>query len=140
MTALRLVEIRDTPFTADEVLAAVADPGAGGVVSFTGLVRAHDGGRGVTELEYSAHPSALAALEQVVRTVAADLDVIGLAAVHRTGLLAIGDVAVVVAASAAHRGEAFEAARRLIDDLKAAVPIWKRQVFADGEQQWVGTP
>lgn len=140
MTALRLVEIRDTPFTADEVLAAVADPGAGGVVSFTGLVRAHDGGRGVTELEYSAHPSALAALEQVVRTVAADLDVIGLAAVHRTGLLAIGDVAVVVAASAAHRGEAFEAARRLIDDLKAAVPIWKRQVFTDGEQQWVGTP
>ena len=140
MTSLRLVEIRDTPFTADEVLAAVADPGAGGVVSFTGLVRAHDGGRGVTELEYSAHPSALAALEQVVRTVAADLDVIGLAAVHRTGLLAIGDVAVVVAASAAHRGEAFEAARRLIDDLKAAVPIWKRQVFTDGEQQWVGTP
>ena len=140
MTALRLVEIRDTPFRADEVLAAVADPGAGGVVSFTGLVRAQDGGRGVTELEYSAHPSALAALEQVVRMVAVDLDVIGLAAVHRTGLLAIGDVAVVVAASAAHRGEAFEAARRLIDDLKATVPIWKRQVFTDGEQQWVGTP
>ena len=140
MTALRLVEIRDTPFTADEVLAAVADPEAGGVVSFTGLVRAQDGGRGVTELEYSAHPSALAALEQVVRMVAVDLDVIGLAAVHRTGLLAIGDVAVVVAASAAHREEAFEAARRLIDDLKATVPIWKRQVFTDGEQQWVGAP
>lgn len=140
MTALRLVDIRDTPFTADEVLAAVADPEAGGVVSFTGLVRAQDGGRGVTELEYSAHPSALAALEQVVRTIAADLDVIGLAAVHRTGLLAIGDVAVVVAASAAHREEAFEAARRLIDDLKATVPIWKRQVFTDGEQQWVGAP
>ena len=140
MTALRLVDIRDTPFTADEVLAAVADPGAGGVVSFTGLVRAQDGGRGVTELEYSAHPSALAALEQVVRMVAVDLDVIGLAAVHRTGLLAIGDVAVVVAASAAHREEAFEAARRLIDDLKATVPIWKRQVFTDGEQQWVGAP
>ena len=140
MTALRLVDIRDTPFTADEVLAAVADPEAGGVVSFTGLVRAQDGGRGVTELEYSAHPSALAALEQVVRTIAADLDVIGLAAVHRTGLLAIGDVAVVVAASAAHREKAFEAARRLIDDLKATVPIWKRQVFTDGEQQWVGAP
>jgi len=140
VTALRLVDIRDTPFTADEVLAAVADPEAGGVVSFTGLVRAQDGGRGVTELEYSAHPSALAALEQVVRTIAADLDVIGLAAVHRTGLLAIGDVAVVVAASAAHREEAFEAARRLIDDLKATVPIWKRQVFTDGEQQWVGAP
>ena len=140
MPALRLVEIRDTPFTADEVLASVADPSAGGVVSFTGLVRAEDGGRGVTELEYTAHPSALTALEDVVRAVAADLDVIALSAVHRTGLLAIGDVAVVVAASAAHRIEAFEAARRLIDDLKATVPIWKRQVFADGDQQWVGTP
>ena len=63
-----------------------------------------------------------------------------LAAVHRTGLLAVGDIAVVVAASASHRGQAFEAARRLIDDLKDAVPIWKRQVFADGEQEWVGTP
>ena len=140
MTVLRLVEIRDTPFTADEVLASVADPSAGGVVSFTGLVRSDDGGRGVTELEYSAHPTAAAALIAVVEAVAADLDVIALSAVHRTGLLAVGDVAVVVAASAAHRGEAFEAARRLIDDLKATVPIWKRQVFADGEQEWVGTP
>ena len=140
MSVLRLVEIRDTPFTADEVLASVADPAAGGVVSFTGLVRADDGGRGVTELEYSAHPSAAAALVEVVQQVATDLDVIGLSAVHRTGLLAVGDVAVVVAASAAHRGEAFEAARRLIDDLKATVPIWKRQVFDDGAQEWVGTP
>jgi len=79
-------------------------------------------------------------MTKVAAAVAADLPVCGLAAVHRTGLLAIGDVAVIVAASAPHRGEAFEAARRLIDDLKAQVPIWKHQVFVDGEPEWVGTP
>lgn len=140
MDVLRLLALRDTPVDAAEVLAAVEDPGAGGVVSFTGLVRATDGGREVIELEYSAHPTALDALAEVAAAVARDLPVCGLAAVHRTGLLAVGDVAVVVAASAPHRGEAFEAARRLIDDLKASVPVWKRQVFADGEQEWVGTP
>jgi len=137
---LRLLALRDTPIDAAEVLAAVEDPRAGGVVSFTGLVRASDGGREVTELEYSAHPSALDALTEVAAAVARDLPVCGLAAVHRTGLLVVGEVAVVVAASAPHRGEAFDAARRLIDDLKASVPVWKRQVFADGQQEWVGTP
>lgn len=140
MTAVRLLALRDTPIDVAEVLAAVADPGAGGVVSFTGLVRDHDGGRGVTELEYVAHPDAAEALRRVAEQVAVDLPVHALAAVHRTGLLAVGDVAVVVAASAAHRGQAFEAARRLIDDLKDQVPVWKRQVFADGGQEWVGTP
>ena len=140
MDVIRLLALRDTPLEVAEVLAAVEDPRAGGVVSFTGLVRDHDGGRTVTELEYSAHPDAEAALRRVAEAVAADLPVHGLAATHRTGLLRVGDVAVVVAASAPHRGEAFEAARRLIDDLKATVPIWKRQVFADGDEEWVGTP
>lgn len=140
MDVLRLLALRDSPLDVAEVLDAVQDPRAGGVVSFTGAVRDHDGGRGVTDLEYSAHPDAEAALRRVAEAVAADLPVHGLAAVHRTGLLRVGDLAVVVAASASHRGEAFEAARRLIDDLKATVPIWKRQVFVDGEQEWVGTP
>jgi molybdopterin synthase catalytic subunit len=140
MDVIRLLALRDTPLDVAEVLAAVEDPRAGGVVSFTGLVRDHDGGRGVDELEYSAHPDAEAALRRVAEQVAADLPVHGLAAAHRTGLLRVGDVAVVVAASASHRGEAFEAARRLIDDLKATVPIWKRQVFTNGDEEWVGTP
>ena len=140
MTELRLLAIRDSTISVQEVLAAVEDAQAGGVVSFTGLVRQVDGGREVTALEYSAHPDALAALTAVAEAVAVDLPVVALAAVHRTGLLAVGDVAVVVAASAAHRGDAFEAARRLIDDLKATVPIWKRQVFVDGADEWVGTP
>lgn len=138
--AIRLLALRDVPIDVVEVLTAVQDPGAGGVVSFTGLVRDTDGGKGVSELEYVAHPDAAAALQRVAERIAADLPVRALAAVHRTGLLAVGDVAVVVAASAAHRAEAFEAARRLIDELKQEVPVWKRQVFRDGTQEWVGTP
>ena len=137
---IRLLALRAEPVDVAEVLAAVADPGAGGVVSFTGLVRDTDGGRMVTALEYVGHPDAVLALRAVAEQVAADLPVRALAAIHRTGLLAVGDVAVVVAASAAHRDEAFAAARRLIDDLKASVPVWKRQVFADGAQEWVGSP
>ena len=137
---IRLLALRDTPVDPAEVLAAVEDEGAGGVVSFTGLVRDSDGGKGVTALEYVAHPDAEAALRRVAEAVAADLPVRALAAVHRTGMLEVGDVAVVVAAAAAHRGEAFEAARRLIDDLKETVPIWKHQLFADGSQEWVGSP
>lgn len=140
MTAVRLLALRDTPLDVAEVLAAVDDAGAGGVVSFTGVVRRSDGGRDVTELEYEAHPGAEQALRAVAERVVAEVDVIAVAAVHRTGLLSVGDVAVVVAASAAHRGEAFEGARRLIDDLKREVPVWKRQVFVDGEQEWVGAP
>ena len=137
---MRLLDIRSEPFNAEEVLAAVEDPKAGGVVCFTGLVRADDGGREVATLEYSAHPSALDQLLAVAEQVAADIPVVALAAVHRVGLLAIGDIAVVVAVSAAHRDQAFLAARRLIDDLKSQVPIWKHQIFQDGTEEWVGTP
>jgi molybdopterin synthase catalytic subunit len=135
-----LIDVRSEPLSVEEVLAAVDDPAAGGVVSFTGLVRASDGGRQVVSLEYSAHPSAVARMTEVVAAVAAELPVVKVAALHRVGLLAMGDVAVVVAASAPHRDQAFEAARRLIDDVKAQVPIWKHQVFADGSDEWVGTP
>lgn len=137
---IRLLDLRSTPLSVDEVLAAVQDPGAGGVVSFTGLVRSSDHGRAVVSLDYSAHPSALEVMTATVQKVVADLPVVAVAAVHRVGLLEIGDVAVVVAASAAHRDVAFTAARRLIDDIKSTVPIWKHQVFEDGEDEWVGTP
>lgn len=140
VTAVRLLALRDTPLDVAEVLAAVQDEGAGGVVSFTGVVRRTDGGRPVVALEYEAHPGAEQALHAVAERVVAELEVIAVAAVHRTGLLAVGDVAVVVAASAAHRAQAFEGARRLIDDLKRDVPVWKRQVFDGGDQEWVGAP
>ena len=140
LPVVRLVDIRDTPLDVAEVLDAIADPAAGGVDVFVGTVRDHDDDQGVTGLEYSAHPSAMQRLVEVAEKVAASYDVLALAAVHRVGPLAIGDAAVVVATAAAHRGEAFDATRALIDELKATVPIWKHQLFADGSDEWVGTP
>jgi molybdopterin synthase catalytic subunit len=139
-TPLRLVALRETPLDVAEVLAAVEDDGSGGVTLFVGRVRDHDHGRGVVGLDYSAHPSATDRLREVCERVAATYDVHALAAVHRVGSLAIGDLAVVVATASAHRGTAFDASRALIDTLKAEVPIWKHQRFDDGDEEWVGAP
>lgn len=137
-TVIRLLDIRAEALSADEVLAAIADPAAGGTALFIGTVRNHDHDQSVDALGYEAHPDALARLREVAEEVAADSRVIALAAIHRTGDLAIGDAAVIVGVSAAHRDAAFEASRRLIDDLKAKVPIWKHQRFSDGATEWVG--
>ncbi|MEU3492291.1 MULTISPECIES: molybdenum cofactor biosynthesis protein MoaE [Kitasatospora] len=135
---IRLLDVRESALSLDEVHAAVGDDAAGGTTLFVGTVRDHDGGKPVAALEYSAHPTALRELRRIAEKVCADFPVRALAAVHRTGRLEIGDVAVIVAVSCPHRGEAFAASRRLIDDLKHEVPIWKHQVFADGEEEWVG--
>ena len=135
---IRLIGVRETPLSIDEVHSAVGHPGAGGVALFVGTVRDTDHDRAVTRLSYSAHPTVERELRAVMEKVAADFPVKALAAVHRVGDLAVGDVAVIVAASCPHRAEAFAACRRLIDDLKAQVPIWKHQRFADGGDEWVG--
>ena len=140
MSVVRLIAIRDTELSLDEVRAAVAGPGAGGIALFAGAVRDSDHDRGVSGLSYSAHPSAVDELRRVAEVVAEKYPVIGIAAVHRVGDLAIGDLAVVLAVSCPHRGEAFDACRDLIDILKASVPIWKHQRFDDGSAEWVGTP
>jgi molybdopterin synthase catalytic subunit len=134
---IRLVELRDTPLSVDEVLSAVSDSAAGGIAMFVGAVRNHDQGQDVVQLSYSAHPSALAELRRVADKVAASYSVTGIAAVHRVGDLEIGDLAVVVAVSCAHRGEAFDACRALIEELKHSVPIWKHQRYAGGGSDWV---
>ncbi|MEV5747355.1 molybdenum cofactor biosynthesis protein MoaE [Actinoallomurus sp. NPDC052308] len=139
MDVIRLAEIRDTALSVDEVLAAVTDPGAGGTALFVGTVRDEDHRRAVARLSYSAHPTAVEALRTVLEKVAAEFPVRALAATHRVGDLEIGDLAVVVAAACPHRAEAFAACRKLIDDLKAEVPIWKHQRFTDGDEEWVGT-
>lgn len=140
MGVVGLVSLRAEPLSVDEVLAAVADPAAGGTVVFTGTVRDSDDGRAVTRLEYEAHPTVEQTLRDAAARVAADSPVCAIAAVHRVGSLRIGDLAVVVAAAAPHRGEAFDACRRLIEDVKAKVPIWKHQVFTDGGDEWVNSP
>jgi molybdopterin synthase catalytic subunit len=139
-TVIRLVDLRETPLDVSEVVDALADPASGGLTLFVGRVRQEDGGRPVDGLDYSAHPTALDRMRKVCERIAAEFDLHELAAVHRTGALAIGDIAVIVATSSAHRDEAFRASRALIDTLKAEVPIWKHQRFADGTDEWVGTP
>jgi molybdopterin synthase catalytic subunit len=139
--AVRLLDVRDTALSVDEVLRAVTDPHVGGIALFVGTVRDHTPehpGEQVTELEYTAHPTALAQLRAVADDVAAAHPGTILAAVHRTGDLTIGDLAVVVAAAAPHRAEAFAACRELIDTLKEQVPIWKREQFRNGSHTWVG--
>lgn len=138
MSSVRLVDVRDTALSLDEAFEAVRDPAAGGVALFVGTVRDHDDGRDVAALQYSAHPSAVQQLREVAERIAHEEDVVAVAAVHRVGDLAIGDLAVVVAVSAAHRAEAFAAGRRLIDELKAEVPVWKHQTFGAGDATWVG--
>ncbi len=119
---------------------AVADPAAGAVVVFRGVVRDHDGGRSVTSLEYEAHPSAADILRTVAEEAAADPAVYAVAVSHRVGPLRIGDVALVAAVSTAHRAAGFAACARLVDEVKARLPVWKRQVFADGTDEWVNCP
>ena len=134
-TAVRLVAVRDTPLSVDEVLSAVQDPAAGGTCVFVGAVRDVDHERSVAALSYSAHPTVVDRLRELAGEVAGRHPVTAVAAVHR-----VGDLAVVVAVSAPHRGEAFEACRDLIDTLKSTIPIWKHQDFGDGSQEWVGLP
>jgi molybdopterin synthase catalytic subunit len=140
VSVVRLIAVRSCQLSVDEVLAAVADPAAGGIAMFAGAVRDHDRDVAVSGLSYSAHPSAEDELRRVAEVIAGKFPVIGIAAVHRVGDLAIGDLAVVLAVSCPHRAEAFDACRALIDMLKASVPIWKHQRFADGGSEWVGSP
>jgi molybdopterin synthase catalytic subunit len=136
---VRLAELRDAPLSVDEVLKAVSDPAAGGVALFVGTVRDQDHDRPVERLGYSAHPSAVAELRRVGDKVAERYGAIAVAAVHRVGDLAVGDLAVVVAVACPHRAEAFDACRALIDNLKLTVPIWKHQVYASGDSEWVNS-
>jgi molybdopterin synthase catalytic subunit len=137
---VKLVALRETALDVAEVVAALDDDASGGLTLFVGRVRDHDGGKSVDGLDYSAHDTALATMQAVCERVAEDYDVHGVAAVHRVGTLAIGDIAVIVATASSHRDEAFRASRALIDTLKAEVPIWKHQRFSDGTDEWVGTP
>lgn len=135
---LRLVDVRDDPLSLDEVHRTVRHSAAGGTALFIGTVRDQDGGRDVTRLGYSTHPQVLAEMQRVARRVVTEHPVLALAAVHRQGELAVGDIAVIVAVACAHRDAAFTAARQLVEGLKHEVPIWKHQHFADGDDEWVG--
>ncbi|MGN8051237.1 molybdenum cofactor biosynthesis protein MoaE [Curtobacterium sp. 22159] len=132
-----LADVVDRPITVDEVSAVVATDQDGAVVTFAGVVRDHDGGKGVTALEYERHPSAGAVIADVARAIADAHPGVRIAVLHRVGALGIGDVALAAAVSAAHRAEAFAACGALVDLVKERVPIWKHQRFTDGSDEWV---
>lgn len=139
-TPVRIVGISAAPLDVTAVYDAVQARAAGAVALFVGVVRDHDAGKAVTALSYTAHPTAEAILREVVETVVEGQSVEAVAAVHRTGDLAVGDVAIVVAVTCGHRGLAFPVCQQLVDEIKVRVPIWKHQEFADGSDEWVGTP
>jgi molybdopterin synthase catalytic subunit len=134
------VAVTEEPIDVATLAAAVGDASSGAVVSFAGVVRDHDGGRPVTSIEYVAHPTAAAVLARVVAEVTADSDAEAVAASHRVGPLAVGDAALVVAVAGVHRAEAFATAMRMVDEVKHQLPVWKRQIFADGTDEWVACP
>jgi molybdopterin synthase catalytic subunit len=139
--AVLRAEVSESPLSVDEHAALVGDRTAGAVVTFAGVVRDHDHGKGVVELAYEGHPSAKAVIDEVAAGVAASHPgLTALAVSHRIGLLAIGDVALACAVSAAHRGVAFAACADLVDEVKRRLPIWKHQTFTDGTDEWVNCP
>lgn len=131
-------EIRETPLSVNDALSRVRRPAAGGEAVFVGVVRDHSDGRVVTRLEYSAYTAmALREMEKIAAEIEAEIPDARVSAMHRVGSLAVGDAAVVCAASAPHRAEAFAACRLLIDRIKERVPVWKREYGPDGVA-WVG--
>ncbi len=143
------------PISVDQAIAAVESDTAGAVVSFSGVVRNHDGGKQVNRLSYSAHPTAHQVMSDVVARLVAEQNAafrttgdagigepaaqpVRIWAAHRIGMLEIGDPALVCAVSAAHRGQAFAVCSELVDRIKEQVPIWKEQFFSDGTVEWVG--
>jgi molybdenum cofactor synthesis domain-containing protein len=140
---VRRAVVTEQPLSVDEHAALVDDAAAGAVVTFAGVVRDHDHGRGVLDLEYSGHPSAADVLAEVVDELARRHSPAGVRAVavsHRLGHLAIGDVALAVAVAGEHRAEAFAACADIVDEVKRRLPVWKHQNFTDGTDEWVNCP
>jgi molybdopterin synthase catalytic subunit len=134
-----LASISDSPLSVDDCARRVEADDAGAVVSFAGVVRDHDAGRAVVLLEYEAHPSASEVIAAVAEAIAVEYPEVTIAVQHRTGSLKVGEFALVAAVASAHRAAAFAACAALIERVKHEVPIWKRQHFADGTSEWVGS-
>jgi molybdopterin synthase catalytic subunit len=140
VTVVLRAEITEAPILLAEHEELVAHAAAGAVVGFAGVIRDHDAGRSVLRLEYSAHPSAQSTLAAVLASVAEDAHgVRAVAASHRIGPLAVGEAALVAAVAADHRQAAFDTCARLVDAVKAQLPVWKHQFFADGTDEWVNS-
>ncbi len=131
------VFVTDKTNSAADLAKIVIGNKSGAVVSFSGDVRNHDGGKDVSTLTYEIHPSAEKVLKEIVAEVSSRFPVNDVAVAHRYGDIAIGECAFAVAVSADHREAAFDACSALVNTVKDKLPIWKHQVFADGSDQWV---
>ncbi len=140
MGNVRIVAVQEARLDVRAVAASVEDDACGAVVTFEGVVRDHDRGRSVVSIEYEAHPSAEQVLAEIAGEASRRHPGCLIAVEHRVGELGVGEVALVAAASAAHRREAFAALSDLIELVKERLPVWKRQVFADGSDEWTGLP
>ncbi|WP_328701831.1 molybdenum cofactor biosynthesis protein MoaE [Aestuariimicrobium ganziense] len=140
MTRIELATVSSEPIDEAAVVAAVADARGGATVTFSGVVRNHDHGRAVTSIEYVGHPSAADVVARVSHEFAEADGVHALAVVHRVGHLEVGDVALSLAVTSSHRAEAFATASALVDRIKQELPVWKRQVFTDGTDEWSNCP
>ncbi len=133
-----IYRVSDEALSLEEVVGAVSVEEHGGIVTFTGVVRAVSRGKRIVRLEYEAYrPMAERKMREIGEGVATEIPGVKVAIVHRVGTLAVGEAAVVIAASAPHRAQAFEACRLAIDRLKESVPIWKKEIAEDGEE-WIG--
>jgi molybdopterin synthase catalytic subunit len=133
-----MIELTTNPIDPQALLARVSSPAAGAVLLFLGTVREMTGDRQTTRLEYEAYePMAGKKLAELVAEARSRWPLVGCAVVHRLGSLELGEVSVAVAVSSPHRAEAFEAGRWLIDTIKQVVPIWKKEVWSDGQTDWV---
>ncbi|BBZ51129.1 molybdenum cofactor biosynthesis protein MoaE [Mycobacterium heidelbergense] len=140
MTRVLRAAMTEEPIFLAEHEELVSHQSAGAIVGFVGMIRDHDGGRRVVRLEYSAHPSAAQVMEQVAAEVAEQSGgVRAIAASHRIGVLHVGEAALVAAVAADHRRAAFDTCARLVDTIKARLPVWKHQFFDDGTEEWVGS-
>ncbi len=133
--------VTDAPLDAEAARARVADSRSGAVVVFEGVVRDHDDGRDVTMIEYEAHPSAADVMRTAAEAVAAAHPALtGVVVLHRTGPLQVGESALVAAVASPHRAEAFAGCAAVVEEVKRVLPVWKRQVFPDGTDEWVNCP
>jgi len=132
-------KVTESVITAEALASQVKNDSAGAVVTFSGDVRNHDKGKGVTSLNYEIHPTAQSVIEKITNEVVAKHDVVNVAVAHRYGAIPIGESAFVVAVSAAHRAPAFECCEELVERVKAELPIWKFQEFTDGTTEWVNS-
>lgn len=139
MDRIGLTGVQDTPLDTAAIANSIRNDAAGALVVFEGIVRNHDAGREVTGIEYSCHPSAAEVVADVAAEVAERHPECRVAVVHRVGELAIGELAMVAVVASPHRSASFAAISDVVDTIKDKLPVWKRQLFTDGTDEWVGS-